>query len=117
MVCFDRKLGRSDHRQLSGVTASQHLAAATSADVETNEADEHLSVDWNSSLPMMGKKRWLRFGVLAAMALGAWCLLNPVASPQEAPVPQISSALPPALPKREYTLLFTGDIMLSRAVG
>jgi len=66
---------------------------------------------------MMGKKRWLRFGVLAAMALGAWCLLNPVASPQEAPVPQISSALPPALPKREYTLLFTGDIMLSRAVG
>jgi len=69
---------------------------------------------------MNPKKYWLRWGFLAAMAVGGWCVLSPLAPPQEAAPPKTSSATPatPSAPeRREYTLLFTGDIMLSRAVG
>jgi poly-gamma-glutamate capsule biosynthesis protein CapA/YwtB (metallophosphatase superfamily) len=69
---------------------------------------------------MRYRKQWLRWGFLAAMAVGGWCVLSPLAPPQDAAPPRTASA-PPATPKapekREYTLLFTGDIMLSRTVG
>ena len=56
-----------------------------------------------------------------AMAVGGWCVLSPLTPPQDAAPPQTSSAQTPAAPsapeRREYTLLFTGDVMLSRAVG
>ncbi len=63
----------------------------------------------------------LRTGFLAAMALAGWCVLNPLSSsqialPSQAPSPQTPAA-PGAPEKTEYTLLFTGDVMLSRAVG
>jgi poly-gamma-glutamate synthesis protein (capsule biosynthesis protein) len=70
---------------------------------------------------MKGMKQWLRMGFLAAMAVGGWCVLGPITPPQDAAPPQKSSAettaalSPPE--RREYTLLFTGDVMLSRAVG
>ena len=69
---------------------------------------------------MKYRKQWLRWGFLAAMAVGAWCVLSPQAPPQDAVPPQKPSApsVTPQTPeKSEYTLLFTGDIMLSRAVG
>jgi poly-gamma-glutamate synthesis protein (capsule biosynthesis protein) len=65
--------------------------------------------------------QWLRMGFLAAMAVGGWCVLSPLTPPQVAAPAQTSSAKTPVQPKaparREYTLLFTGDVMLSRAVG
>jgi len=70
---------------------------------------------------MMARKQWLRMGFLAAMAVGGWCVLSPLSPPQGAAPPQTTSANNPAAPsateRREYTLLFTGDVMLSRAVG
>ena len=66
------------------------------------------------------KKCW-RIVFLAAMAVGGWCVLSPLTPPQVAtPRPAIPAKTPavPAAPEgREYTLLFTGDVMLSRAVG
>jgi poly-gamma-glutamate synthesis protein (capsule biosynthesis protein) len=66
-------------------------------------------------------KQWLRMGFLAAMAVGGWCVLSPLTPPQDAASPPASSAKNPAAlgapERREYTLLFTGDVMLSRAVG
>ncbi len=63
----------------------------------------------------------LHIGILAAMAVAGWCVLNPFASSQIALPAQTSSArtapAPSAPEKTEYTLLFTGDVMLSRAVG
>ncbi len=60
-------------------------------------------------------------GFLAAMAVGGWFVLSPLTPPQDVTPPAPASAKPPAVPgaaeKAEYTLLFTGDIMLSRAVG
>ncbi len=70
---------------------------------------------------MMGKNQWLRMGFLATMAVAGWCMLSPFPPPQGAAAPQAASANNPAAPRatasREYTLLFTGDVMLSRAVG
>jgi len=70
---------------------------------------------------MKGMKHGLRMGFLAAMAVGGWCVLSPLTPPQDAAPTQTSSAKTPAAPtapeRREYTLLFTGDVMLSRAVG
>jgi len=69
----------------------------------------------------MSTKQWLRMGFLAAMAVGGWCVLSPLTPPQDAAQPTTSSAKTAALPtaqeRREYTLLFTGDVMLSRSVG
>ena len=66
-------------------------------------------------------KQWLRMGFLAAMAVGGWCALSPVTPPQSsepAQEPFAKTAAAPSVPeKRECTLLFTGDVMLSRAVG
>ena len=66
-------------------------------------------------------KHWLRVGFLAAMAMGGWCVLSPLTPPQDVLPPPPSSVNPPAAlsapEKTEYTLLFTGDVMLSRAVG
>jgi poly-gamma-glutamate synthesis protein (capsule biosynthesis protein) len=66
-------------------------------------------------------KQGLLMGFLAAMAVVWWCVLKPLASSQDAmPAPASSAeinATPSAQEKREYTLLFTGDVMLSRAVG
>jgi len=63
-------------------------------------------------------KQWLRMGFLAAMAVGGWCILSPLTPPQGAVPPRNSPAQTPAAhEKGEYTLLFTGDVMLSRAVG
>ena len=60
-------------------------------------------------------------GFLATMAVAGWCMLSPFPPPQGAAAPQAASANNPAAPRatesREYTLLFTGDVMLSRAVG
>lgn len=64
---------------------------------------------------------WLQIAFLAAMTAGGWCVLSPLTSPQGAASPQASSAaaalVASAPAKPEYTLLFTGDVMLSRAVG
>jgi len=55
------------------------------------------------------------------MAVGWWCVLSPLTPPQVAAPAQSSSPLTGAAPSvpegREYSLLFTGDVMLSRAVG
>jgi len=61
------------------------------------------------------------WGLLAAIAM-ALCLLSPNSPTQDSlqnPHPATASAaLPAAKPKRdEYTLLFGGDVMLSRGVG
>ncbi len=60
-------------------------------------------------------------GFLAAMAVGGWCVLSPLTPPQDLTPPPPASAKPPAVSnpaeKSDYTLLFTGDIMLSRSVG
>jgi poly-gamma-glutamate synthesis protein (capsule biosynthesis protein) len=70
---------------------------------------------------MKGMKQWVRMGFLAAMAVGGWCVLSPLTRPQDGAPPHTSSAetsAAPSAPERhEYTLLFTGDVMLSRAVG
>ncbi len=65
-------------------------------------------------------KRRLRTGFLAAMALAGWCVRSPfspsqIALPSQAPSAQMAAPTPPE--KTAYTLLFTGDVMLSRAVG
>jgi gamma-polyglutamate biosynthesis protein CapA len=68
---------------------------------------------------MNGRKQWLRRGLLVALAAGGWCGLSLLTSPQDAvPAPSPETTATPGIPERhEYTLLFTGDIMLSRAVG
>lgn len=64
---------------------------------------------------MNGMNRWLRMGFLAAMALGGWCVLNPLTPPQD--VSPWQAPPPVAAPeKRERTLLFVGDVMLARGV-
>jgi poly-gamma-glutamate synthesis protein (capsule biosynthesis protein) len=64
---------------------------------------------------MKGVKQWLRMGLLAAMAAGGWCALSPLAPPQTFSAK--TTAAPSAPERREYTMLFTGDVMLSRSVG
>jgi poly-gamma-glutamate synthesis protein (capsule biosynthesis protein) len=69
---------------------------------------------------MKGMKNWVRLGFLAAMAVGGWCVLGPLTLPQNAapPAPPAPTAAAPSAPAtREWTMLFTGDVMLSRAVG
>ena len=70
---------------------------------------------------MNQRKQWLRWGTLAVIAVGGWCVPSLRTPTQDATPPQTSSAqtavVPGAPEKREYTLLFTGDIMLSRTVG
>ncbi|MGD0223836.1 MAG: CapA family protein [Terriglobia bacterium] len=70
---------------------------------------------------MKGMKQWLRVGFLAAIAVGGWCVLILITPPQNAAAPETPSADATAAPrtfeKSECTLLFTGDVMLSRAVG
>jgi poly-gamma-glutamate synthesis protein (capsule biosynthesis protein) len=70
---------------------------------------------------MKGMKQWLRMGFLTAMAVWGWCVLSPLTPPQDAQPLEIPSTKTPAAPsapeRRECTLLFTGDVMLSRAVG
>ena len=60
--------------------------------------------------------RRLRTGFLAAMALGGWWVLNPLTSPQDASPWQAPPRVAPP-ENRERTLLFVGDVMLSRGVG
>jgi poly-gamma-glutamate synthesis protein (capsule biosynthesis protein) len=66
-------------------------------------------------------KQWLRMGFLAVMVVGGWYVLSPLTPPQDGEPAQTPStkttAAPNAPERREYTLLFTGDVMLSRAVG
>src|SRR5271169_5455561 len=70
---------------------------------------------------MKGLKQWLRMGFLAAMAVGGWCVLSPLTPPQVTgpaqSTPAETAVAPSAPERRDYTLLFTGDVMLSRAVG
>jgi poly-gamma-glutamate synthesis protein (capsule biosynthesis protein) len=70
---------------------------------------------------MKTRKQWWRLSFLATMAVGWWCVLSPLTPPQvAAPSPtssRLTGAAPSAPERREYTLLFTGDVMLSRAVG
>jgi poly-gamma-glutamate capsule biosynthesis protein CapA/YwtB (metallophosphatase superfamily) len=66
-------------------------------------------------------KHRLHMGFLAAMAVAGWFVLGPfsasqIALPSQAP-PAQPTAISSAPEKTEYTLLFTGDVMLSRAVG
>jgi len=67
------------------------------------------------------RKQWVRMGLLAVIAAGGWGVLSPLTAPQVPAPPQTSSletaAAPTAPERRDYTLLFTGDVMLSRAVG
>jgi poly-gamma-glutamate synthesis protein (capsule biosynthesis protein) len=60
--------------------------------------------------------RRVRMGFLAAMALAGWGVLNPLTAPQDAS-PQQPPSVAPTQEKRERTLLFVGDVMLSRGVG
>jgi poly-gamma-glutamate synthesis protein (capsule biosynthesis protein) len=64
-------------------------------------------------------KQRLRAGFLAMMAVGGWCVLSPLTPPQDVAPPPASTKPPVARApeKPEYTLLFTGDVMLSRTVG
>jgi poly-gamma-glutamate synthesis protein (capsule biosynthesis protein) len=64
----------------------------------------------------MKEKQWLRWSFLTAMAVAAWGVLGTVPSQQARPL-QTPLAPPTSPANRQYTLLFTGDIMLSRAVG
>jgi len=70
---------------------------------------------------MKFRKQCLRMSILATMAVGGWCVLSPLTPPQVPAPPQtpsLETAATPSVPeRREYTLLFTGDVMLSRAVG
>jgi poly-gamma-glutamate synthesis protein (capsule biosynthesis protein) len=70
---------------------------------------------------MKGRKQIARAGFLAVMAVGGWCVLSPLTPPQGEALPQKSSVKAPTAPgtpeRHEYTLLFAGDVMLSRAVG
>jgi poly-gamma-glutamate capsule biosynthesis protein CapA/YwtB (metallophosphatase superfamily) len=71
---------------------------------------------------MMSMNRWLRMSFFAAMALGGWCVLSPLTPPQDvspwqAPSPATAPSPGGAHEKRERTLLFVGDVMLSRGVG
>jgi len=66
----------------------------------------------------MGRNQWLRVGFLIAMAVAGWRLLSPLQN--AAPLRTTSAKIPaaPSAPERHvYTLLFTGDVMLSRTVG
>ena len=66
-------------------------------------------------------KYWLRPGFAAVVLVGGGCVLSSSSPLQNAAAPQISSTgttvAPRMLGKSEYTMLFTGDVMLSRAVG
>ena len=67
---------------------------------------------------MRAKRKWLRVGYVTAVVVAGACMSSPppfqtAASPQET----AGAAGAPSTEKSEYTLLFTGDIMLSRAVG
>jgi len=67
-------------------------------------------------------QRWLGRSFVAALALGGWALVSMVAPHQEAlpgPAPvHADAASPLCVPEKwEHTLLFTGDVMLARAVG
>jgi poly-gamma-glutamate capsule biosynthesis protein CapA/YwtB (metallophosphatase superfamily) len=70
---------------------------------------------------MKGTRQRIRTVFLAAMAVAGWCVISPFSAsqfalPTQSPSAQTSPA--PSVPeKTEYTLLFTGDVMLSRAVG
>jgi poly-gamma-glutamate capsule biosynthesis protein CapA/YwtB (metallophosphatase superfamily) len=66
--------------------------------------------------------RWLRIAIFAFMTVGGWCFLSPLTSPQDfsprQAIPSEPASPPPGAPeKREHTLLFAGDVMLSRGVG
>ena len=64
-------------------------------------------------------RQWLRAGLLTALAVAVWSAPSRLATPQNTaqPVASIPAAVPATPGQREYTLLFTGDIMLSRGVG
>ncbi|MGO8789501.1 MAG: CapA family protein [Terriglobia bacterium] len=70
---------------------------------------------------MTSKNQWLRVGFLSAVVVAGWCVVNPLVPLQNAAPPQMPPAkatAPPSTPKKtEYTLLFVGDVMLSRTVG
>ncbi len=70
---------------------------------------------------MKGGKQFARMGFLAAMTVGGWCILSPFMPPPHGAWPLACSAetgaAPSAPEKHEYTLLFAGDVMLSRTVG
>jgi len=63
--------------------------------------------------PLTSLPRWAYTAILSALMLGGVCVLGPLTPLQQAPVPQGS----PSSGSRERTLLFVGDMMLSRGVG
>lgn len=68
----------------------------------------------------MRKGSLARLSVLAAIALVGLCVLRPLRAYHDAGAPRTSAdphAAPAMHEQRDFTLLFTGDIMLSRAVG
>jgi poly-gamma-glutamate capsule biosynthesis protein CapA/YwtB (metallophosphatase superfamily) len=74
------------------------------------------------SLPTNHSNRWLRLTYFAVMAFVGGCVLNPFThAPSPFPLkafPAVSARSPGGAPeKRETTLLFVGDVMLSRGVG
>ncbi len=95
--------------------------ASASAGSDIAKSHVQLNAGENSGLRMKGVKQWLRTGFLAAMAVGGWCVLSPLTPPPGAapqPAPPAKTSPTPSTPERhEYTLLFTGDVMLSRSVG
>lgn len=57
-------------------------------------------------------------GFFALMSLAGWCVLSPLSPPQDlSSRPPSSPAYAASTEKREHTILFVGDVMLSRAVG
>ena len=79
----------------------------------------HLKAGAKASARMKVIREGLRLGFIAAVTVGGWCIVSPLRAPQVI-IPHSSStasAHPASPPTREYTLIFTGDVMLSRSVG
>ena len=75
-----------------------------------------------SDLRMDDLNRWLRIAFFALMAVWGWCVLGPLTPPQDfsprQAIPSEPASPPAGVPeKRDHTLLFAGDVMLSRGVG
>jgi poly-gamma-glutamate synthesis protein (capsule biosynthesis protein) len=66
---------------------------------------------------MEGMNRFFRMSCFAAMALAGWCVLSPLAPPQDLLLRQRSPSAEATPEKRQHTLLLVGDVMLSRGVG
>jgi poly-gamma-glutamate capsule biosynthesis protein CapA/YwtB (metallophosphatase superfamily) len=72
----------------------------------------------NSGPPVKSMNCRIRIGFFALMSLAGWCVLTALVPPRDFSSLQSSSPADAAsTEKGEHTLLFVGDVMLSRGVG